>query len=119
MTNTAPQFKITGSEDPTMQELSEVSMALAKGAELINAAQKLHNLRRNDHRTGGYRKTYFLISFTDHLGEDSTWSGRFDLGCDSDTLQDHIAHFAANTQQQWARDAYEQVLLPAFTTVAR
>lgn len=119
---TAATITITDSEDGMFAEIAEKrkfdAMPLAVGARMIDAAHAAHAIRYKI-AGGGYRKTYFTIDYTDPAnGEPSQWTGRFDLGCDADTLAEHVIGHAklmidrnpANTE---ALRIAEDILAPA------
>ena len=68
-------------------------LPLGYGAALLEAERVRELIERNGQ--GGYHKTGFLITFTrDGEDEPTAWQGRYDLGCDTATLAEHIEGFA-------------------------
>lgn len=87
---------IEWSEASQLDEMTGRHLPLGYGAALLEA-EHVGELLERDGR-GGYSKTGFLIRFTREDGEPGTWQGRYDLGCDTPTLAEHIEGHAKHTQ---------------------
>lgn len=84
---------IEWSEATHLDRMKGHALPLGYGTALLEA-EHVRELIERDGR-GGYTKTGFLITFTrDGEDEPTTWQGRYDLGCDTATLAEHVAGYA-------------------------
>lgn len=73
------------------------ALPLGYGAAFLEAEHVRELIERDGQ--GGYTKTGFLITFTrDGEDEPTTWQGRYDLGCDTATLAEHVEGFAKHAR---------------------
>ena len=88
---------IEWSEATHLERIAGHPRPLGYGVALLEA-EHVRELIERDGR-GGYTKTGFLITFTrDGEDEPTTWQGRYDLGCDTPTLAEHIEGYAEHAQ---------------------
>ncbi|UEJ84619.1 hypothetical protein Bra3105_18480 (plasmid) [Brachybacterium halotolerans subsp. kimchii] len=88
---------IQWSESDQLQKAIGRPFPLAYGAAILEAEHVHEVIRREG--SGGYCKTGFLITFTrDGEDEPTTWQGRYDLGCDTPTLAEHVKGFAQHAR---------------------
>lgn len=102
MSNTTPRtvdatatLTIEWSEATHLERMVGQALPLGYGAALLEAEHVRELIQRAGR--GGYTKTGFLIEFTRN-GEQGTWQGRYDLGCDTRTLAEHIGGFAKHAR---------------------
>lgn len=95
--NATATLAIEWSEATHIDRMKGRTLPLGYGAALLEAEHVRELLERNGQ--GGYHKTGFLITFTrDGEDEPTTWQGRYDLGCDTATLAEHIEGFAKHAR---------------------
>ncbi|MGO1200055.1 MAG: LPD25 domain-containing protein [Dermabacteraceae bacterium] len=86
---------IEWSEASHLERMAGQALPLGYGTALLEAEHVRELIERAGR--GGCTKTGFLIQFT-HNGEQGTWQGRYDLGCDTPTLAEHISGFAKHAR---------------------
>lgn len=88
---------IEWSEASHLERMAGQALPLGYGAALLEAEHVRELIERAGR--GGYTKTGFLIMFTrDGEDEPTTWQGRYDLGCDTPTLAEHVTGFAKHAR---------------------
>lgn len=86
---------IEWSEASRLERMAGQALPLGYGAALLEAEHVRELIERVGR--GGYPKTGFLIEFTQN-DEQGKWQGRYDLGCDTPTLAEHITGFAKHAR---------------------
>ena len=96
----APFVEIPFSENPAFYACTDQSGKTGEPLRLSVAAAEII-IRHYDAEVyadpdSAYDKTDFVIHYTDEHGQPSTYSGRYDLGCDDGGLISHIRRFGEN-----------------------
>ena len=96
----APFVEIPFSENPAFYACTDQSGKTGEPLRLSVAAAEII-IRHYDAEVyadpdSAYDKTDFVIHYTDEHGQPSTYSGRYDLGCDAGGLVSHIRSFGEN-----------------------
>lgn len=95
--DTTATLTIEWSEATHLERMAGQPLPLGYGAAFLEAEHVREVIERDGR--GGYTKTGFLITFTrDDQDEPTTWQGRYDLGCDTPTLAEHIEGFAKHAR---------------------
>lgn len=111
----APFVEIPFSENPAFYAYNEQSSKTGEPLRLSIAAAEII-IRHYDAEVyadpdSAYDKTDFVIHYTDEHGQPSTYSGRYDLGCDAGGLVSHIRSFGENLRSMghlWNKQPTEQ-----------
>lgn len=88
--DSAAYVVINWSEHPGIDEGIKLS---------VKAADNVLKHLNNYHREDGYYKTDFTIYYIDESGEESTYSGRYDIGSESGGLIEHVKIFGESCTQ--------------------
>lgn len=98
----APVVTIECSEHPAFYSWEDGELKLSVAAAEI--VLRHYDEQRAEHNAkegrGGYDKTSFSIEYTDENGEQSTYTGRYDLGDNDGGLIAHIRAFAQSYQDE-------------------
>ena len=111
----APFVEIPFSENPAFCAYNEQSSKTGEPLRLSIAAAEII-IRHYDAEVyadpdSAYDKTDFVIRYTDENGQPSTYSGRYDLGCNAGGLVSHIRSFGENLRSMghlWDKQPTEQ-----------
>lgn len=111
----APFVEIPFSENPAFYSCNEQTSKTGEPLRLSVAAAEII-IRHYDAEVyadpdSAYDKTDFVIHYTDEHGQPSTYSGRYDLGCDAGGLVSHIRSFGENLRSMghlWNSQPTEQ-----------
>lgn len=111
----APFIEIPFSENPAFYSYNEQTSKTGEPLRLSVAAAEII-IRHYDAEVyadpdSAYDKTDFVIHYTDEHGQPSTYSGRYDLGCDAGGLVSHIRSFGENLRSMdhlWNSQPTEQ-----------
>ena len=111
----APFVEIPFSENPAFYACTDQAGKTGEPLRLSVAAAEII-IRHYDAEVyadpdSAYDKTDFVIHYTDEHGQPSTYSGRYDLGCDAGGLVSHIRNFGENLRRMghlWNSQPTEQ-----------
>lgn len=111
----APFVEIPFSENPAFYACTDQAGKTGEPLRLSVAAAEII-IRHYDAEVyadpeSAYDKTDFVIRYTDEHGQPSTYSGRYDLGCDAGGLVSHIRSFGENLRSMghlWNSQPTEQ-----------
>lgn len=111
----APFVEIPFSENPAFYACTDQAGKTGEPLRLSVAAAEII-IRHYDAEVyadpdSAYDKTDFVIHYTDEHGQPSTYSGRYDLGCDAGGLVSHIRNFGENLRSMghlWNSQPTEQ-----------
>lgn len=111
----APFVEIPFSENPAFYVCTDQAGKTGEPLRLSVAAAEII-IRHYDAEVyadpdSAYDKTDFVIHYTDEHGQPSTYSGRYDLGCDAGGLVSHIRNFGENLRSMghlWNSQPTEQ-----------
>lgn len=111
----APFVEIPFSENPAFYACTDQAGKTGEPLRLSVAAAEII-VRHYDAEVyadpdSAYDKTDFVIHYTDEHGQPSTYSGRYDLGCDAGGLVSHIRNFGENLRSMghlWNSQPTEQ-----------
>lgn len=111
----APFVEIPFSENPAFYAYNEQASKTGEPLRLSVAAAEII-IRHYDAEVyadpdSAYDKTDFVIRYTDENGQPSTYSGRYDLGCNAGGLVSHIRSFGENLRSMghlWDKQPTEQ-----------
>lgn len=111
----APLVEIPFSENPAFCAYNEQYSKTGEPLRLSVAAAEII-IRHYDAEVyanpdSAYDKTDFVIRYTDENGQPSTYSGRYDLGCNAGGLVSHIRSFGENLRSMghlWDKQPTEQ-----------
>ena len=111
----APFVEIPFSENPAFYACTDQAGKTGEPLRLSVAAAEII-IRHYDAEVyadpdSAYDKTDFVIHYTDEHGQPSTYSGRYDLGCDAGGLVSHIHSFGENLRSMghlWNSQPTEQ-----------
>jgi hypothetical protein len=111
----APFVEIQFSENPAFYACTDQAGKTGEPLRLSVAAAEII-IRHYDAEVyadpdSAYDKTDFVIHYTDEHGQPSTYSGRYDLGCDAGGLVSHIRNFGENLRSMghlWNSQLTEQ-----------
>lgn len=111
----APFVEIPFSENPAFYAYNEQSSKTGEPLRLSIAAAEIiiqhYDAEVYADPDSAYDKTDFVIHYTDEHGQPSTYSGRYDLGCDAGGLVSHIRSFGENLRSMghlWNKQPTEQ-----------
>lgn len=111
----APFIEIPFSENPAFYSCNAQTSKTGEPLRLSVAAAEII-IRHYDAEVyadpeSAYDKTDFVIHYTDENGQPSTYTGRYDLGCDAGGLVSHIRRFGENLRSMghlWNSQPTEQ-----------
>ena len=111
----APFVEIPFSENPAFYACTDQAGKTGEPLRLSVAAAEII-IRHYDAEVyadpdSAYDKTDFVIRYTDENGQPSTYSGRYDLGCNAGGLVSHIRSFGENLRSMghlWDKQPTEQ-----------
>lgn len=111
----APFVEIPFSENPAFYACTDQAGKTGEPLRLSVAAAEII-IRHYDAEVyadsdSAYDKTDFVIHYTDEHGQPSTYSGRYDLGCNAGGLVSHIRSFGENLRSMghlWDKQPTEQ-----------
>lgn len=111
----APFVEIPFSENPAFYACTDQAGKTGEPLRLSVAAAEII-IRHYDAEVyadpdSAYDKTDFVIHYTDENGQPSTYTGRYDLGCDAGGLVSHIRSFGENLRRMghlWNSQPTEQ-----------
>lgn len=111
----APFVEIPFSENPAFYACTDQAGKTGEPLRLSVAAAEIiirhYDAEVYDDPDSAYDKTDFVIHYTDEHGQPSTYSGRYDLGCDAGGLVSHIRSFGENLRSMghlWNSQPTEQ-----------
>lgn len=111
----APFVEIPFSENPAFYACTDQADKTGEPLRLSVAAAEIiirhYDAEVYDDPDSAYDKTDFVIHYTDEHGQPSTYSGRYDLGCDAGGLVSHIRSFGENLRSMghlWNSQPTEQ-----------